>query len=115
LWMWRETSIVLAARRRAESDEASPRNPAAMNIRVIISGRHYDQLGHVPGELSLEEGASVDEALGVIQAALPEGNRLPPSCLVAVSGQHLGTLASHQERTLTEGDELVVIAPVAGG
>jgi molybdopterin converting factor small subunit len=35
--------------------------------------------------------------------------------LIAVAGKHLGTLASHTPSPLADGDELTVIAPVAGG
>jgi molybdopterin converting factor small subunit len=86
-----------------------------MNVRVVISGRSYDAAESVPEELSLPDGASVDDALEELARLLPEGRPLPSSCLVAVSGKHLGTLASHQPHALAEGDELVVIAPVAGG
>ena len=57
----------------------------------------------------------MDEALGVLAALMPEGKSLPKSCLVAVSGAHVGTVASHRPRVLRDGDELVLIAPVAGG
>jgi molybdopterin converting factor small subunit len=33
---------------------------------------------------------------------------------VALSGVHLGTLRSHQARQLADGDELLILAPVAG-
>lgn len=71
--------------------------------------------GAVPETLDLREGCSVDEALQAVAAALPQGRRLADSCLVAVSGRHLGTLASHRPHVLHEGDELMLIAPVAGG
>jgi len=86
-----------------------------MMIRVAISGRHYDLAAGLPEELSLADGASVDAALAAVAGLLPAGSRLPASCLVAVSGEHLGTLASHVSRPLRDGDELLVIAPVAGG
>lgn len=86
-----------------------------MNIRVMISGRSYDAASDIPAELTLPDGASLDDALQAVAERLPEGRPLPPSCLVSVSGNHLGTIASHTRRVLVEGDELVLIAPVAGG
>ena len=86
-----------------------------MKVRIVISGRSYDAAGAVPDELSLPDGASLSEALEVLAEHLPQGRSLPPTCLVALSGKHLGTLASHAEHAMKDGDELVLIAPVAGG
>ncbi len=83
-----------------------------MNVGLVISGRSYDTAGKLPDELTLEAGASVDVALAEVAKLTGE---LPASCLLAVSGTHLGTLGSHREHVLSEGDEIVVIAPVAGG
>ncbi len=86
-----------------------------MKIRVTISGRHYDRADALPSELSLPQDCSLDEALRRLAEMLGESNRLAGTCLVAVSGKHLGTLASHRPCTLCDGDELLVLAPVAGG
>lgn len=86
-----------------------------MRLRVTISGRNYDALAAVPSRLELPDGASLDEALAAIAALLPPGVALPDACLVAVSGMHLGTLKTRQPRTLLDGDELLLVAPVAGG
>ncbi|MHC4405509.1 MAG: MoaD/ThiS family protein [Planctomycetota bacterium] len=86
-----------------------------MKIQVVISGRNYDAAEAVPQQLTLPDGASVDEALETLSGLIPGDKGLPASCLVAVSGTHLGTLRKHSPRELQDGDELVVIAPVAGG
>lgn len=86
-----------------------------MKIRVILSGRHYDAAQGVPESLDLPEGCSLADALRTLSGLLPPERPLAPSCLVAVSGAHQGTVAACRERTLQDGDELVVIAPVAGG
>ncbi len=86
-----------------------------MQIRVVISGRSYDAAESIPETLTLPDETSVDEALSQVASLFPEGKSLPSSCLVAVSGTHLGTLGNHRPHTLHDGDELVVIAPVAGG
>ena len=86
-----------------------------MKVRVVISGRAYDATEQIPQQITLPEGCRVDEALQTLAGLLPTGKELPGSCLIAVSGTHLGTLDQHQPRVLTDGDELVVIAPVAGG
>ncbi len=86
-----------------------------MNVRIILSGRNYHLADCLPQQITLDETGSLDEALHLLNGMLPEGERLPDSCLLAVSGVHLGTVARHQPRELREGDELVLITPVAGG
>ncbi len=86
-----------------------------MKIKLIITGRAYDAAVDVPGELTLPDGATLDDALQALAEDLPPQRPLPPTCLVAVSGSHVGTLGSHAARELQDGDELVLIAPVAGG
>ena len=86
-----------------------------MKVRVVISGRSYDAADAVPDELALPDGSSVDEALDALAGLLPDDRPLPGGCLVAVSGTHLGTVRSHNPQLLRDGDELVLIAPVAGG
>jgi molybdopterin converting factor small subunit len=86
-----------------------------MKVRVLISGRGYDAAANVPPAWELADGTTLDDLLDQIGRRLPAGRGLPPSCLVAVSGTHLGTVARHGPRELRDGDEVVLIAPVAGG
>ena len=86
-----------------------------MIVNVVIAGRGYDAAHDVPEQLAFPEQATVDDALEAIDRLLPDGQPLAASCLVALSGEHLGTVGSHRPRPLREGDELVIIAPVAGG
>ncbi len=87
-----------------------------MHIRVVFAGRNYDRTQAVPARLELPDGATVEDALENLQRLLArEGIELPPSCLIAVSGVHLGTLRAHQVHPLCDGDELLLLAPVAGG
>lgn len=86
-----------------------------MKIRLMVSGRNYQAATQLPDELDLPEGSRLDEALARLEALMPEGANLSPNSLVAVSGTHVGTLAAHPNQPLIDGDELVVVAPVAGG
>jgi molybdopterin converting factor small subunit len=86
-----------------------------MKIQISYTGRSYQTAGILPGEITLEDGAMVDDALLLLTKNLQEDQQLPASCLVAVSGEHIGTLASYTNRTLRDRDELILIAPVAGG
>ena len=61
------------------------------------------------------EGRTLTERMRSLADLLPGGTRLPASCLVAVSGRHCGTVAGHTQEKLHDGDELVILAPVAGG
>ena len=62
-------------------------------------------------------GATVDDALDVLRAEGQTGSAGPiiPQAVLAVSGEHLGTVADHAPRILVENDELLIFAPVAGG
>lgn len=86
-----------------------------MKIRLVLTGRNYDAARRLPDALDLPEGSSVRAAIERVQAILGPGAPLAPACLVAVSGTHLGTVGACREQALREGDELVLIAPVAGG
>lgn len=86
-----------------------------MRVRLFVSGRHYDLAAKMPEELTLDDGATLDDALERLRSLASEGRQLSGSCLVAVSGRHCGTLASHRPEPLRDGDELVILAPVAGG
>jgi molybdopterin converting factor small subunit len=86
-----------------------------MKVRLVISGRSYHAANELPDQIELPDGSGVEAALKKIAALLPADNRLPDSCLVAVAGTHLGTLENHRSHALRDGDELTLIAPVAGG
>ena len=85
-----------------------------MKIRITYLGRSYQHAEALPELLDLEPGASVAAAVQKVNSLLGDGE-LPRSCLVTVSGEHMGSVASFTDRELREGDELVLIAPVAGG
>lgn len=86
-----------------------------MKVRVIVTGRGYDTAANLPPELDLPEGATTVDAVAEIARHLPAGRRLSDATLLAIASQHLGTIGRHAPRTLRAGDELVLIAPVAGG
>lgn len=81
----------------------------------MISGRAYQAAEQLPKALTLPDGCSLDEALEHVASLLAGGKGLDGSCLVAVSGTHVGTVRNHRPHVLREGDELILIAPVAGG
>lgn len=86
-----------------------------MKIDLVMTGRSYHLADQLPESLELPEGSTLDDALGQIRTYLSEDQALPTSCLIAVSGQHVGTMGAHESRTLRDGDEITLIAPVAGG
>ncbi len=86
-----------------------------MKVRLVITGRGYHTAEHLPDEWDLPDRASLDDLLRTIADRRRTGSSLAGSCLVAVAGRHVGTLASHEPTILREGDEVALIAPVAGG
>lgn len=86
-----------------------------MKVRIVLTGRSYHAAGSLPDELSLPGNATLNDALAALRDAASSDELLPASCLIAVSGQHVGTIAEHEATPLKEGDELLFLAPVAGG
>lgn len=86
-----------------------------MKIEINIMGRSYHVASDLPPFVELPDGATLDAVITEINRQLPDDQSLPPSCLVVHGGKHVGTLAQHEAVTLGDGDELVFVAPVAGG
>lgn len=85
-----------------------------MKIQLIVTGRAYHTAAELPDELTLSEGATVTDAISKVTSLL-DIESLPASCLVAVGNEHLGTVGKHLDRTLSDGEELTLFSPVAGG
>ena len=86
-----------------------------MNVRIVLTGRSYHTTTTLPDVLSLPDEASLEDALDALRQAASKEEVLPSSCLIAISGQHVGTIADHEDHTLKDGDELLFLSPVAGG
>ncbi len=84
-----------------------------MKIRIAITGRSYHEADSLPDHLTLPDDATLEDALCAVAELLDDA--LPSSCLVSISGRHVGTVASHDNQPLSDGDELLLVAPVAGG
>ena len=81
----------------------------ALTIRVLLFGSCADTLGFDSVELSLEQPATVGNALERLRA-LPGGERLPARPLCALNLTHV-----RGDAPLSGGDELAVLPPLAGG
>jgi len=86
-----------------------------MLIRIAYLGHAYHQAVHLPAQLEVREGADVAAALVTVQQWVGSEFTLPPTCLVIVNGRHLGTVARCESWVLNAGDELALLAHVAGG
>ena len=85
-----------------------------MRVSLLVTGRFYHHASNLPDALEMNDGADIEAALSQVNEAL--GNdALPTTCLIAVNGKHLGTVAQMPSHELQDGDELTLIAPVAGG
>jgi molybdopterin converting factor subunit 1 len=80
-----------------------------MNITIKFFALGRELVGKSALTLSLEDGASVEEAITLLQAEYPNFAKLP-SFLTAVNTRYV-------ERTvkLNNNDELAIIPPVSGG
>ncbi|MFT5527760.1 MAG: molybdopterin converting factor small subunit [Pirellulaceae bacterium] len=85
-----------------------------MKIQVVVTGRSYHLADDIPEEIELAADATLNTAISDINSRLGD-QPLPDSCLLAVGGKHMGTIAQHADVALRDGDEIVLIAPVAGG
>jgi molybdopterin converting factor small subunit len=86
-----------------------------MKLQIVFLGRSYHAAQGLPSEMTLDDQATLDDAIAQLRT-LPESvESLPETCLISLSGRHVGTIGDHPPTRLRDGDELVLIAPVAGG
>jgi molybdopterin converting factor small subunit len=78
-------------------------------VRVLLFGSYAESLGLDTVDLVLDNPATVASAVDRLRA-LPQGERLPPRPLCA-----LNLTQARMDATLSPGDELAVLPPVAGG
>jgi len=80
-----------------------------MQIRLLLFASYAEALG--TGELALElpEGARAADALAAVKERAG-ADRLPPKPMIAVNQRY-----AQPDQQLSEGDEVALIPPVAGG
>jgi molybdopterin synthase catalytic subunit len=79
-------------------------------VDCLLFGRYAELLGTERVALELAQAATVADAVQQLRGTHPNGERLPPSPLVAVNREHVG-----HDRVLANGDELALLPPLAGG
>ena len=84
-----------------------------MKVELVVTGRSYHEAEGLPHQWELEDGATVDDLLQQVNARLSEP--LPQSCLVVLGKRHLGNVQQHENASLADGQEVLLVAPVAGG
>jgi len=77
-------------------------------VRVLVFASYAEALGR--GELDVELPAGATVADCVAEVRRQTGGSVPPAPLVAVDQVY-----ARPEHTLSEGDEVAIIPPVAGG
>jgi molybdopterin converting factor small subunit len=84
-----------------------------MRIRIQVAGRGYDST-KLPEQMEFAANETVASALAKLREHLGDGN-LSPTTLVILAGRHLGSIANYEDAPLADGDELMLLQPVAGG
>jgi molybdopterin converting factor small subunit len=82
---------------------------STVTLRVLLFGSYADTLGVGAVELTLDSPVTVADALERLRM-LPGGDQLPPRPLCALNLSQVGVNAP-----LSNGDELAVLPPLAGG
>jgi molybdopterin converting factor small subunit len=80
-----------------------------VNVRVLLFASYADRLGLESVRVALPALATVADALDQVRS-LPGGDQIPPRPLCAVNLAHAAL-----DTRLTEGDEVAVLPPLAGG
>jgi molybdopterin converting factor small subunit len=80
-----------------------------VNVRVLLFAGYAERLGLDTVRVALPALATVADALEYVRS-LPGGERIPPKPLCAVNLSHAAL-----DTPLSEGDEVAVLPPLAGG
>jgi molybdopterin synthase sulfur carrier subunit len=82
---------------------------STITVHVLLFASYADVLGRDSLELTIENPATVDDVLTRLRS-LPGGEGLPARPLCAVNLRHVPPTT-----TLSPGDELAILPPLAGG
>jgi molybdopterin converting factor small subunit len=82
---------------------------SAVAVRVLLFASYAENLGADTMDLMLPSPAKVRDVVGYLRG-LPGGHLLPSKPLCARNLAHAG-----QEDLVTDGDEIAILPPVAGG
>jgi len=80
-----------------------------LTVTVRLFASYAESLGRSSLELDLPDGSTIDDILASV-SMLPGAERLPPSPLVAVN-----CVYALQGTRVSNGDDVALIPPVAGG
>jgi molybdopterin converting factor small subunit len=81
----------------------------AVTVRVLLFASYAESLGAEALDLTLPSPASVADVVGRLRG-LPGGQQLPPKPLCARNLAH-----ASQDDPVTQGDEIAILPPLAGG
>ena len=84
--------------------------PGTMTVGVRLFARYSEVSGTEHVSLLLPVGATVADAVDEVRARIPNGNLLPQRPLTAVNLEHV-----RGDHRLSDGDELALLPPLAGG
>lgn len=79
-----------------------------MKVTVLVFASYAEALGRESLDLDLPAGATVTSCVEAVRRLA--GERVPPAPLVALNRRY-----AQADTPLTEGDEVALIPPVAGG
>ena len=82
---------------------------SAITVRVLLFASYSNVLGLDSLDLTIETPATVADALNRVRS-LPGGERLPSKPLCALNLRHVDAATR-----LSDGDELAILPPLAGG
>ena len=81
-----------------------------MAVRVLLFATYADLAGAHSVDIPVESEATVGDVLRQLRVLLPGAGRLPERPLVAVNQVH-----ARLDSPVSDGDELAVLPPMAGG
>lgn len=81
-----------------------------LTVRVRLFARYAELLGRDTFIFEVPHPATVGDAVGLLRSRIHNGYLLPERPMVALNLEHV-----HADRPLSDGDELALLPPVAGG
>ena len=81
-----------------------------MNVHILLFATYADLAGRGSVELSVAPPATVADVLRQLRDLVPGAARIPERPLVALNQVH-----ARLETPVSDGDELAVLPPMAGG